>query len=81
MSIKELKSWQNKIINFVFRYNLTTGLYPFEGDNIYRLFESIGKGDFTIPDEIDEPLRGLITGMLQKEPADRYSLQDIRQHA
>lgn len=63
-----------------FRYNLTTGLYPFEGDNIYRLFESIGKGDFTIPDEIDEPLRGLIIGMLQKEPSDRFSLQDIRQH-
>lgn len=63
-----------------FRYNLTTGLYPFEGDNIYRLFESIGKGDFTIPKEIEEPLRGLIIGMLQKDPLDRFNLQDIRQH-
>lgn len=30
-------------------YNITTGLYPFEGDNIYKLFENIGKGDYTIP--------------------------------
>ncbi|GLH06674.1 hypothetical protein R5R35_011899 [Gryllus longicercus] len=61
-------------------YNITTGLYPFEGDNIYRLFENIGKGEYTIPSEIENPLRSLIEGMLQKEPEMRISLQQIRQH-
>lgn len=63
-----------------FRYNITTGLYPFEGDNIYRLFENIGNGVYTIPDEIEDPLRGLITGMLHKDPESRFSTQQIRQH-
>ena len=27
-------------------YNFTTGIYPFEGDTIFKLFENIGKGDF-----------------------------------
>ncbi|KAJ4439636.1 serine/threonine-protein kinase STK11 [Periplaneta americana] len=61
-------------------YNITTGLYPFEGDNIYRLFENIGKGEFTIPSEIENPLRALLEGMLQKDPEKRLSLPQIRQH-
>ncbi|KAF3858393.1 hypothetical protein F7725_011594 [Dissostichus mawsoni] len=32
-------------------YNITTSLYPFEGDNIYKLFENIGKGDYTVPED------------------------------
>jgi serine/threonine-protein kinase 11 len=62
------------------RYNITTGLYPFEGDNIYRLFENIGKGEFSIPSEIENPLRALLEGMLQKDPEKRLSLPQIRQH-
>lgn len=61
-------------------YNLNTGLYPFEGDNIFKLFENIGKGEFTIPDEIEDPLRNLLLGMLEKDPFSRLSLQQIRQH-
>ncbi|XP_056637360.1 serine/threonine-protein kinase STK11 [Diorhabda sublineata] len=61
-------------------YNITTGTYPFEGDTIFRLFETIGKGEFTIPKEIDEPLRSLIIGMLQKDPEMRFSLQQIKHH-
>lgn len=61
-------------------YNITTGKYPFEGDNIYKLFENIGKGDFEVPEDIDELLQNLLQGMLQKEPKDRLSLQRIREH-
>lgn len=43
-------------------YNITTGLYPFEGDNIYRLFENIGKGHYEIPDFTDKLLADLIKG-------------------
>lgn len=69
------------MIKLYFRYNITTGLYPFEGDNVYRLFENIGKGDFTIPFDIEEPLRQLLLGMLSKDPEKRLTLQEIRQHA
>ena len=41
---------------------MTTSLYPFEGDNIYKLFENIGKGEFTIPDSVDSLMAGLLNG-------------------
>lgn len=41
---------------------MTTGLYPFEGENIYKLFENIGKGEYVIPDSIDTMLASLIKG-------------------
>lgn len=46
-------------------YNITTGLYPFEGDNIYKLFENIGKGDYTIPGGCGPPLSDLLRGEAQ----------------
>lgn len=45
-----------------FRYNITTSLYPFEGDNIYKLFENIGKGDYTIPEDCGPLLSDLLRG-------------------
>ncbi|XP_004632726.1 serine/threonine-protein kinase STK11 isoform X2 [Octodon degus] len=62
-------------------YNITTGLYPFEGDNIYKLFENIGKGDYTIPGDCGPPLSDLLKGMLEYEPAKRFSIRQIRQHS
>lgn len=43
---------------------MTTSLYPFEGDNIYKLFENIGKGVFTIPDSVDSVMADLLRGKL-----------------
>ncbi|XP_033121992.1 serine/threonine-protein kinase STK11-like [Anneissia japonica] len=61
-------------------YNITTGQYPFAGDNIYKLFENIGKGKFTIPKETGEPLTSLLKGMLETDPKDRYNLEKIKLH-
>ncbi|XP_051720195.1 serine/threonine-protein kinase STK11-like [Ctenopharyngodon idella] len=61
-------------------YNITTSLYPFEGDNIYKLFENIGKGDYTIPEECGPLLSDLLRGMLEYDPVKRFSIQRIRQH-
>ena len=44
------------------RYNITTGMYPFEADNIYKLFECIGKGQYVIPKEVDTALGSLLQG-------------------
>ncbi|XP_012255968.1 serine/threonine-protein kinase STK11 isoform X1 [Athalia rosae] len=62
-------------------YNITTGEYPFEGDNIYKLYENIGKGEYKIPEAVDSSLRSLLEGMLQKEVDRRFTLQQIRQHS
>ncbi|KAM8707326.1 hypothetical protein ACLKA7_011420 [Drosophila subpalustris] len=62
-------------------YNLATGLYPFEGDNIYRLLENIGRSQWIAPDwlyELDAAFANLILGMLQADPSARLSLQQIR---
>lgn len=62
-------------------YNITTGVYPFEGDNVYRLFENIGKGEFVIPAELEESLKELLQGMLRKDPEKRLTIQQVRQHS
>ncbi|XP_014046777.1 serine/threonine-protein kinase STK11 [Salmo salar] len=61
-------------------YNITTSLYPFEGDNIYKLFENIGKGDYSVPEECGPALSDLLQGMLEYDPVKRFSIQHIRQH-
>ncbi|XP_041698540.1 serine/threonine-protein kinase STK11 isoform X2 [Coregonus clupeaformis] len=61
-------------------YNITTSLYPFEGDNIYKLFENIGKGDYSVPEECGPSLSDLLQGMLEYDPVKRFSIQYIRQH-
>jgi serine/threonine-protein kinase 11 len=61
-------------------YNFVTGLYPFEGETVYKLFENIGLGDFTIPNDINELLQDLLRGLLAKDPDHRLTIQQIRQH-
>ena len=47
---------------FSFRFNILTGKYPFEGENIYRLFENIANGELVIPDGVEENLANLLKG-------------------
>lgn len=61
-------------------YNMTTGKYPFDGDTIYKLFETIGRGEYSIPEELDLHLQNLIVGMLEKDPNERLTLQQVRHH-
>lgn len=61
-------------------YNITSGKYPFEGENIYKLFENIGKGEFTIPEGVDDTLADLLRGMLNANPDNRLAIQQIRRH-
>lgn len=60
-------------------YNITTGKYPFEGENIYKLFENIGKGQFTVPEGVSDSLADLLRGMLNANPEFRLTIQQIRQ--
>eukprot|EP01137_Pigoraptor_chileana_P032415 Opistho-2@21750 len=61
-------------------YNIVTGVYPFEGDNIYNLFENIGKGEYSIPDSVDPLLAELLRGMLDVDEHARMSVRSIKHH-
>lgn len=61
-------------------FSITTGRYPFEGENIYRLFEKISKGEFTMPEDLDPALQNLLLGMLEKDPDKRFSLIQVKSH-
>lgn len=43
---------------------MTTGKYPYEGDNIYKLFNNISHGKYSIPDTVDSLLTNLLKGEL-----------------
>ena len=62
-------------------FNFLSGGYPFDGDNIYHLFENIGKGVYTIPDCIGEIAADLISGMLRVDMNERFSLSEVRAHS
>lgn len=59
---------------------MTTGKYPYEGINIFKLLENIGKGQWEAPDCLDPIFADLLTNMLQFDPELRFSLQQIRNH-
>lgn len=62
-------------------YNITTGLYPYEGNNIYRLLESIGKCQWKPPEWLEENLADLLVNMLREHPEERFTIPQIRNHA
>ncbi|CAF0759565.1 unnamed protein product [Adineta ricciae] len=61
-------------------YNLVTGRLPFEADNIYLLFQTIGTGIYTIPDDIEPHLGSLINGLLHVNKNARFTIEQIKQH-
>lgn len=63
-------------------YNMATGRYPFEGDNVYRLLEAIGRGTPAPPPSyVGAALRSLLIHMLQPDASLRPTLQEIRRHS
>lgn len=46
------------------RYNMIIGVYSFEGDNIFKLFENIGKGQYQILDGVEDNLKDLFIGKI-----------------
>ncbi len=61
-------------------YNLVTGLLPFEADNIYLLFQTIGKGDYKIPDDVEPHLTTLLHGLLNIDKNSRFTIEQIKQN-
>lgn len=61
-------------------YNLVTGRLPFEADNIYLLFQTIGKGVYTVPNDVEQNLTALIHGLLHINNRLRFTIEQIKQH-
>lgn len=61
-------------------YNFVTGNYPFNADNVFKLYRKIGEGKYIIPDYLPENLKNLLEGMLQYEFENRLSSQDCLNH-
>lgn len=59
-------------------YIMVHGKYPFSGTNIYTICENISKGEYLIPDTTEPELAALIRGILQINPSDRMSVQDMK---
>ncbi|MCL4121354.1 UNVERIFIED_CONTAM: hypothetical protein GTU68_054871, partial [Idotea baltica] len=61
-------------------YNMCSGEYPFDGVNVFRLYESICEKPISIPSDLDSTLQKLLEGMLVKDPLERISLQGVKKH-
>ena len=44
------------------RYHFVSNDYPFMGETLFQLFEIIGRGEYTMPSGLSEPLEDLIRG-------------------
>ncbi len=61
-------------------FNLVTGDYPYHGDNVFQLFKSIVEKELVLPDDLDDSLCQLLTGMLNKDYDQRLSVPQIKRH-
>ena len=60
-------------------YQLMTGKYPFDGFNYKKVVEAIMYGYYEIP-SVSRNLKDLIRKMLEKDPRNRISLNEILAH-
>lgn len=61
-------------------YIMIVGKFPFEGANLYGLFENIASGSYEVPDWMDSVTANLIQRMLEVDHRTRATIQQIREH-
>eukprot|EP00441_Pelagodinium_beii_P004112 CAMPEP_0197679866 /NCGR_PEP_ID=MMETSP1338-20131121/92365_1 /TAXON_ID=43686 ORGANISM="Pelagodinium beii, Strain RCC1491" /NCGR_SAMPLE_ID=MMETSP1338 /ASSEMBLY_ACC=CAM_ASM_000754 /LENGTH=482 /DNA_ID=CAMNT_0043260969 /DNA_START=31 /DNA_END=1476 /DNA_ORIENTATION=- len=65
----------------VILFALVCGYLPFEDQNTPALYKKILAADYRAPKSISEAARDLISRLLTTEPARRYTVPDVRNHA
>ena len=62
-------------------YELLTGHFPFDSDNMKELLEKVNKGDYYIPITLSKEVVSFLNCMLQFEPKNRLSPDDLNNHS
>lgn len=61
-------------------FMLVVGHFPFEDENVFKLYEKIAEAKVDIPEFVESDLKDLIRGMLKKDEGERYSIAEIKEH-
>jgi 5'-AMP-activated protein kinase, catalytic alpha subunit len=69
--------WSSGIILFA----MVCGYLPFEDANTAELYKKILSGEYQLPDFVSEEFEDLIEKILNVDPAKRYRLSEIYDHA
>ena len=64
----------------VILYTILTGTLPFNEKQANKLYQRIRECKYIIPKTVPESARDLISRMLQKNPLDRITIAEIKQH-
>ena len=64
----------------VILYAMVCGYLPFEDPKTNLLYKKILNAEYTIPDFVSEECADLIRKILNTNPAERYTLTDIKEH-
>ena len=68
--------WSSGVILFA----MVCGYLPFEDQDTSKLYKKIMAGDFEIPGFISEGAKDLISRILNTDPEDRFTIDNIRRH-
>lgn len=61
-------------------FNFVTGTYPFNADNVFKLYRKIAEGTFEVPENLPDKLRSLLSSMLQYDYEDRLTTRECLVH-
>ena len=64
----------------VILYTLLTGTLPFNEKQTGKLYQKIRECKYILPENISDSAKDLIIRMLQKNPLDRITIPEIKQH-
>jgi 5'-AMP-activated protein kinase catalytic alpha subunit len=61
-------------------YAMVCGYLPFEDANTSTLYKKIMHGEYKTPSFLSERTKSLLRGILNKDPQQRFTIQQIREH-
>ena len=64
----------------VILYTLLTGTLPFDEEQIPKLYQKIRECKYVLPQKLSDSAKDLIFRMLQKDPMNRITIPEIKQH-